>query len=265
MDPDEKNLAYLGGWYLVSEYKRGLLGLGRGMRSTECQLYNVLYSFDFLLHYSSCAVFNRDCVIINSKFVLGQKIIILNHRTSTLFIQSVNSLIFSNPPVHDLCSKTLQHWQLQHFLSLSWIQYKSEVEHRLLMFYDKVSPSRPSVSLCVSISEAPQICGSLTLSQHFSWHHQELISPVEQSARHQQNEHSILSYTMDSPNSPKSHNDQVSQSMAVVDVWLALLLILPPPPALSFQVHPFDKVKTATKTQTKTSPKLRHAQPNLTF
>lgn len=67
------------------------------------------------------------------------------------------------------------------------------------------------------------------------------------------------------PNQPNSHNDQVSQSMAVVDVWLALLLILPPPPALSFQVHPFDKVKTATKTQTKTSPKLRHAQPNLTF
>lgn len=46
----EKNQVYLGGWYLVSEYKRGLLVLGRGMRSTECQLYNVLYSFYFLLH-----------------------------------------------------------------------------------------------------------------------------------------------------------------------------------------------------------------------
>ncbi len=119
------------------------------------------------------------------------------------------------------------------------------------------------MSPSLSASEAPQTLGqfaafSADITKNSFYHSSKVPGINRMSAAF-----SLAQWIPQNP--PNSHNDQVSQSVAVLDVWLALLLILPPPTALSFQVHPFDKVKTATKTQTKTSPKRRHAQPNLRF
>lgn len=109
-------------------------------------------------------------------------------------------------------------------------------------------------------SEAPETC---KLTQHFSWHHQELIL-LHRAGIDPANTASPLTQRI--PRTPQAPIiNECLHSWPRLMFGLHCCWYRSCPIALLFQVHPFDKVKTATKTQTKTSPELRHAQPNLTF
>ncbi len=83
------------------------------------------------------------------------------------------------------------------------------------------------MSPSLSASEAPQTLGpfaafSADITKNSFYHSSKVPGINRMSAAF-----SLAQWIPQNP--PNSHNDQVSQSVAVLDVWLALLLILPPP------------------------------------
>lgn len=135
---------------------------------------------------------------------------------------------------------------------------------RFIIFHYKVSPSLPPAltRLCPvhSLHWSKDHLLSHRLSAFIANNSFYQSSKVATTDRM---DNSIFSYTMGFPWTPSNlHNDWVFESVAGVDVWLALLLIVPPPPVSILSTPTIWLSENSNKNTNKISG--RHSK-NLTF